>query len=343
MNVPAMPTFRTALLAAAALLLTACGSDSPEQAPAPVDPASPEAPIAVSLVLNWFPEAEHGGYYAALVHGYYEEAGLEVEILPGGVDVPVVPMVDTGKVDFGVTNADNVLLGRAQGAEIVALMAPLQTSPRSLIVRDDSPIRSFDDLRNVTVAMSPKATYSTFLRRTLPLEGVTVVPYPGNVAPLLTGQVDALQAYIISEPFVAEQQGTPVRNLLVADLGFNPYTSLLTTTEATLAERPEMVQAMVTASLRGWEHYMRDPEETNAYIHQQNPQMGPEILAYGAEKMNQLVFPGNMPPEQLGAMESDRWQTLASQLVDIDVLDEEEAAAEKVRDAFQTEMLEEAR
>src|SRR5436190_673086 len=68
---------------------------------------------AVTLQLNWFPEAEHGGFYAALVHGYYRDAGLDVKILAGGPDTPVLQQVARGAATFGVVNADNVLFGRA--------------------------------------------------------------------------------------------------------------------------------------------------------------------------------------------------------------------------------------
>ena len=74
-----------------------------------IDPTLP----SVTLQLNWFPEAEHGGYYAALAEGYYQEAGLNVKILPGGPDTPVLQQVARRAVTFGVANADNILLGAA--------------------------------------------------------------------------------------------------------------------------------------------------------------------------------------------------------------------------------------
>src|SRR3990172_12386968 len=75
--------------------------------------------IDVTLQLNWFPEAEHGGFFAALVHGYYQEEGLNVEILPGGPETPVVQQVARRAAPFGVVNADNVLFGRAQQPPVV--------------------------------------------------------------------------------------------------------------------------------------------------------------------------------------------------------------------------------
>ena len=71
----------------------------------------------VQLALNWFPEAEHGGYYAALVHGYYADEGFDVEIIPGGPGAPVIQEVVVGRVGFGVVNADQILLGRAEARD----------------------------------------------------------------------------------------------------------------------------------------------------------------------------------------------------------------------------------
>ena len=98
------------LYAIVALLLLGCSSGkTPDE-----KPARPDGLTQVRLALNWFPEAEHGGFYAALVHGYYQKRGLQVEILGGGPDAPVIQRVATRAVEFGITNADDVLNVRAQ-------------------------------------------------------------------------------------------------------------------------------------------------------------------------------------------------------------------------------------
>ncbi len=69
------------------------------------------APVHVELALNWFPEAEHGGYFTALVKGYYRDAGLDVKILSGNASSAVLQRVARNQVAFGVENADRILLG----------------------------------------------------------------------------------------------------------------------------------------------------------------------------------------------------------------------------------------
>ena len=272
----------------------------------------------VSLVLNWYPEAEHGGYYAALVHGFYEETGLKVTILPGGPNAPVLQKVDRKSVTFGVTNADRVLLGRAQDANVVAVMSPLQTSPRCIMVHESSGIETLAGLKDLTLAMNSGATWAQFLRKRLPLENVRVVD-GASVAKFLEDKNYAQQGYVFSEPFVARSKGGDPRSLLVSELGFNPYTSLLIAHGDTIAEQPDTVRKMVEASIRGWQKYLESPDETNRYINKQNPKMELDILAFGAEALQPLCVDESTPIEQLGKMTEARWQTLANQLVEVEV------------------------
>src|SRR6266576_579177 len=79
----------------------------------------------IKLALNWKPEPEFGGFYAAP----YSKHGLAVEVLPGGTGTPTVQMVGAGSVDFGIVSADEVILARSNGNDVVALFAVYQDSP----------------------------------------------------------------------------------------------------------------------------------------------------------------------------------------------------------------------
>ena len=304
-------------LALVTVLLLGCRPPDPPNAP----PNRDAGKTRVTLQLNWFPEAEHGGFYAALVHGYFAEEGLDVRILPGGPGVQVVAQVAAAQADFGVANADRILVGQAQEARTVALLAPLQHSPRCIMVHADSGIRQFGQLRNLTLAMSNTATFSLFLQRRVPLEGVQIVPYPGNVARFLLEKNYAQQAYVFSEPFLAREQGAEPHNLMVSDLGFNPYTSCLISHPGLIADRADVVQRMVRASRRGWRKYLESPGETNRFIHDQNPEMPLDILQFGAEQLRDLCLDQVTSPEQIGRMEIERWQTLSEQLIEAEVFD----------------------
>jgi NitT/TauT family transport system substrate-binding protein len=270
-------------------------------------------PRRVTLALNWFPEAEHGGFYAAQVHGYFAEEGLAVEIRPGGPGAPVIQQVATRRVEFAVTNADEVLLGRDRRAPVVAVLAPLQDSPRCIMVHEQSGIRSLLELRDLTLAVGSGKPYAKFLLSRLGPVPLTIIPYQGNVGMFLQRPDFAQQAYVFSEPFVARQQGAHPHCLMLSEIGFNPYTSVLICHEQLIAEDRELVAKMVRACVRGWRQYLDDPRETNQAIAALNPEMGLDILDYGAEVLRTLCLPDNLPSDQLGRMTAARWRELAQQ------------------------------
>ena len=320
----------------AALLGCSHGTDRNQANPSPAGASSSASQVDVDLMLNWYPEAEHGGYYAALAHGFYEQQGLRVRILPGGPGVPVLSQVASGRVAFGVSNADTVLLGWAQEARTIAVLAPLQVSPRCIMVHEKSGIRRMSDLKNVTLAMNPSSTFSLYLQKKLPLPGVRIVPYSGNVAQFVIDPQMAQQAYTFSEPYVARQRGSDPHCLLVSDLGFNPYTSLLITGRETLDQRPEIVRKMVAASIRGWQQYLRDSSAANRLLSQQNNEVDSGLLDYGAQQLRPLCVTPDVPLERIGRMTLQRWQTLMQQLVEVGAV---EPAAVQVDSVFTTKFL----
>jgi len=275
----------------------------------------------VTLQLNWFPEAEHGGYYAALVHGFFAAEGLDVEIIPGGPRTPVIQKLVANQTTFVVGNADQVLTGRNQEAEVTALFAPIQMSPRCIMVHASSGIERLDQLQNMTLALSAGRAFALYMQKKLSLEGVRVVGYSGSIAGFLNDNNFAQQGYVFSEPFHAEQQGGDPHVLMVSELGFNPYASLLITRSDTVDAKPALVAAMVRASRQGWQTYLESPEKTNAAIHQENEEMGLEILDYGATVLKDLCLPDAMPAVRLGDMTQQRWMQLRDQLAEIDLVD----------------------
>ena len=306
-------------LLVSAMIASGCSSDKSD-APAlsPKDLANAEQSAAkpidsVELALNWLPEAEHGGFFAADVHGLFAERQLKVKIIPGGPGVPVIQNVATGKATFGVTNADQVLLQRAQEADVVAIFAPIQQSPRCIMVHKKSGITKFEALKDMTLAINANQSFLGYLKKRLPLTNVQIVPFQ-STAPFLNDERLGQQAYVFSEPFLVQQQGAEPVNLMLSDIGFNVYTSVLITRAEIIEKQPDLVRRMVAACQLGWRKYLDEPEQTNEHIHSLNKEMGPEILAFGTRALKPLCEPN------LGTMTLERWQTLAEQLVEAGAL-----------------------
>lgn len=297
----------------------------------------------VTLALNWYPEAEHGGFYAALVHGYFKEEGLNVTIRPGGLNVPVIPDVATKVVDFGVDNADKLLLLRAQDADVVAVMSPLQNSPRCIMVHKKSGFTRLEDLQNAksfTLGINAPNPFAQYLTKTLNLKHVQIVPNPKGVADFLERSEFGQQAYSFSEPFLAEKLGGDPQCLMLSDIGFNTYTSTLLTRRELIDKQPDLVARMTRASVRGWKKYLSEPDETNRYIHSKNQEMGLDILAFGAKALRPLCLPEGFDEKNLGQMTSERWETLVSQMIDIGQIKQDAGKPLKAGDAFTLSFLE---
>jgi len=288
-------------LVVAAVWLAACGQSS--------------SPDAVRIALNWFPEPEHGGYFAA------DGDGLSVDILSGGPGVPVVPRVASREVDFGVVNADDVVAARAAGVPVVAVLAPIHRSPWCVMVHARSGIERLADLHDVTLAMQAGTPELAWLERTVRLERVRIVPYSGSVAAFLASDRYAQQAYVFSEPIIARTKGADPRCLSIAETGFDPYASVLVTSEALLREHPERVRAVAAASAAGWRRYVDEPDATNALILVHNPEIGRAVLAEGAAALRPLVLDDAAQRSGVGSMDPARWATLVRQMREIGAIE----------------------
>lgn len=137
--------------------------------PSAADDTGAETTVLVQL--NWYPEAEHGGVYQAAADGTYAEADLQVEIRPGGRATPVAPELALGRVHFAFANADDVVVYRREGMDIVAVLAAMQDSPRCILVREDSGVKSFEDLAGMTLQRQTGRPFLKFMRSRNPGQG----------------------------------------------------------------------------------------------------------------------------------------------------------------------------
>jgi NitT/TauT family transport system substrate-binding protein len=277
----------------------------------------------VTLLLNWYPEAEHGGFYAAQVLGIFEQYGLDVEIRPGGKTIVVPQELILGRVQFGVANADDVLVARNQDLDLVGLMAPIQDGPRCILTRKDSGIDSFEKLKNVKLQIDSTRPYVPFLKsKGLIQEGVEVVPYFGSVAQVVADKGVACQGYNFSEPFMARKEGVEVNELMLSSIGYNPYASLLVTTEKFVKSKPEICEKMVKASIEGWKKYLENPEATNVIILKNNKQgLDKAALDFGVGAMKKLCIPEGTSSSVMGQMSLERWTQLYDTLASLKLID----------------------
>lgn len=314
-------------------LLGACGSEE-EGSEAEADSSELEE---AKLVTNWFAQPEHGGNYAALVEGMYEEEGLEMEIEPGGPEISATQIVASGDADFGYTSGEDLVIARDEGIPLVAIGAIFQESPYVLISHEGQ-VDSFEDLQDKTVFTATAVGYWEYIKEEYELDGVEERAYTGSLAEFVDDENAVTQGYMTSEPYSLDEQDVDIDYLKVSDSGFESYGNVIFTTEDMIENEPEKVQAFMNATVAGWEHYRDTPDETNTYLQEQNPDLTEEKMEYSKEAMDEIVYGGDAEENGFGYMEADNWQSLQDNMNHLELTDSDE----DIEEAFNMEFLEEA-
>ncbi len=275
----------------------------------------------MKLALNWVPEPEFGGFYAAKEGGSFTAEKLDVDIQGGGAGVPVVQMVATGRAEFGIAGADEVLTARSHGADVVALFATYQTSPQAIMAHASRGATGIADLlKDGQIAIEPGLPYAAFLKKKYGDIKAKVVPYDGGVAHFLADKDFAQQCYVASEPLAAKKKGSDPQVFLVADEGFNPYVGVVITSRSLARDKPDVVKAFVRSVRAGWKEYLADPALANAAMAKLNTSMDAETFAAAAAAQKPLIEAGDAASKGVGTMTKERWETLAKQLAELGML-----------------------
>jgi NitT/TauT family transport system substrate-binding protein len=233
-------------------------------------------------------------------------------------------MVGAGTVPFGIVSADEIVRARANGNTVVALFAVYQANPQGIMTRASRGFKSIADVFKTpgTLAMERGLPYSEFLRNKYGFDKLKIIPSPfGDLSLYRTDENYAMQCFVTSEPLAAKKTGIAPQTFLIAESGYNPYTTVLATSDSYLKSNPQTVKAMVQAVREGWEAYLSDPAATNALMAKLNPTMDAQTFIESADAQKPLIAGDASNPAPLGSMTEARWQTLIQQLVELKVID----------------------
>ena len=246
----------------------------------------------VSFGTNWLAEGEHGGFFQALADGTYKSYGLDVTIVPGGPNVNNRILLAAKKLDFDIA-ANNLqsLDAVANKVPVVAVAAIFQKDPQVFIAHPESKVKTLDDLKPLTLFVSKEGmpTYFQWLKSEHGFSEDRVKPYTSNAQPFLADRNSAMQGYVTSEPFAIEQKAKfKPTVILLADYGFNAYSTFIETRTDLVENNPDLVQRFVDASIIGWYNYLYgDNKAGNALIKKLNPEMTDALLDYSVAKMKE--------------------------------------------------------
>src|SRR5438477_7691645 len=276
----------------------------------------------VSFGTNWVGEAEHGGFFQAAAAGTYRKYGLDVTLLPGGPNANNRMLLVAGKIDFFM--AANTLMSFdavANNVPVVTIAAVFQKDPQVLLTHPELKITKLEELKPLTLLVSKEgiSSYFQWLKSEYGFNEKNVRPYTFNPQPFIANPQSAMQGYVTSEPFAIEKAaGFKPGIILLADHGFNTYSTLIETRREVIDKKPDLVQRFVDASIIGWYNYVYgDNSAGNAMIKKLNPEMTDELLAYSVAKMKEygIVDSGDSLRNGIGAMTDDRVANFFNKMV----------------------------
>jgi len=284
-------------------------------------PATENGLAPVRLQLDWYPQPEHGGFFAAQLLGYYKAEGLDVTILPLPQYGSSAQLVAGGQVDIGLGSSDQILEWASNGLPLIAVSATMQHDPQAIMVHANSPIHNFPDLEGHTIAAQTGATWLKFVISRYKLHSVRQVPSTLSIANFLADPNYVQQIFVTSEPFFAKQAGADVRTFLISSSGYDPYRVAFTSRDF-LTQHPDVVAKFVRASIKGWQAYLRDSAATNAMLLKLNPALNPAQEIYTAQALHNGGFITGDEPSgaQTGHMTAARWQAGYEQLKSLGIL-----------------------
>jgi NitT/TauT family transport system substrate-binding protein len=268
----------------------------------------------VSYQTNWRAQAEHGGFYHAVAAGIYRKYGIDADIRMGGPQQNPSQLLLGGRVDMIMSNSFEAINYARENIPFMCIASIFQKDPQVLISHPGVGNDTLAALKGkpILVGAGGRTSYWPFLRAKFGFTDEQIRPYTFNIQPFLADKQMSQQGFLSSEPYAIQQAGVNPVVHLIADAGFDNYNTTINISNKMVAEKKDLVQRFVTASLEGWAAYMKGGpaiEAANALIKKDNPDMSDDKIAYAIKVMNEkgIVNSGDALTLGVGAMTDVRW------------------------------------
>ncbi len=304
-----------AIAVALASLLAACseGDDGGSEGGGDLTP--------VKLQLQWLPQAQFAGYYAAVEQGYFEEEGLEVEIIPSGGDIVPQDALANGDVDYAIAWVPKVLGSVEQGAELTNVAQIFQRSGTLQVSWADSGIESVADFEGKKIGSwgfgNEWEIFAAMAAEGLDSSTVEIITQDFNMNAFLQGDIDAAQAMIYNEyAQILESENPDTGDLWQPeDLNVIDYNEVGTAmlqdaiwadTERLESdeEYQETTVKFLKAVIKGWVFAAENPEEASEITIGEGSGWGPSHELWMVNETNKLIWPS---PNGIGVMDEAAW------------------------------------
>jgi NitT/TauT family transport system substrate-binding protein len=278
--------------------------------------ASPgQALERLSFMTTWRAQAEHGGYYQAVAKGFYQDCGVELVIRQGGPGVDGKQLLVAGAIDTMSASFNEIaLLVNVAGFPAKAVMAMFQKNPQILMAHADAPYATLADMKDrpIMIGQTSRSTFWPFLRAKYGFTDAQIRSYTAQIAPFMADKLAIQQALITNEPHrVQVESGEVPKTFLLADHGYGAYASATIVPQKLIDSKPEAVQCLVNASIKGWIDFMKDPARAVALIRKDNPDNPDDVVAYSMKMLEAagILETAETAKYGLGTMNDERWRS----------------------------------
>jgi NitT/TauT family transport system substrate-binding protein len=295
---------------------------------------APASLFKITVQLDWVAEPEHGGFYQAQAKGYFKDAGLDVEIIPGGPNAFVMQKLATGKADIGQGDSTNTLLAIAQEVPVIQIGAVFQNDPSVLMLHAENPVRRFEDLNGKTIMARPEWAFIPYLKKKYGIE-FQLIPQNFSMTNFVANKDLIQQGYYIAEPYhILKAGGAMPRFLYAWDAGFDAY-AVLVANKSWAARHPAEARAFLKAYIHGWQDYLEnDPAPAHALMKQANANNTDEFMLFSRKMIiDEKLVIGRGPdggPAMIGRISPDRFATQIRQLEELGILPKGKLTADQV-------------
>ena len=289
--------------------------------------------VKVRVQLDWIPEPEHGGFYQAQAKGYFADAGLDVELMPGGANTFGMQKLAGGLADIAQSDSTNTILAIQAGAPVIQVGAVFQNDPSVLMLHADNPVNRFEDLNGRTIMARPEWAFIPYLKKKYGID-FNIIPQNFSVGNFIADKNFIQQGFYIAEPYHITQGGArPPKFLYAWDAGFDAYTVLVANRSWARANSAAL-KAFMAAYIHGWRDYIEgDPTPAHSLMKRDNPQLSEGFLKFSRDmiiKEKLVVGRQARDSRQIGQISRERFQTQIDQLESLDILPRKALSIERV-------------
>jgi NitT/TauT family transport system substrate-binding protein len=282
-----------------------------------------------TMRLEWVIQGQFAGPLLALDKGYYKEAGVDVELLPAGPDLKPAVTVAQGTDSFGIGHPNQVISARANGAPLVTVLQLGHRSATVYVARKETGIKTIKDMKGHSVGLwfgGDEQEFLAMLRAAgIDQNDVKIINQGFDIIAWLNGDYEVMQATIYNELQQVYRQGIKKEDLVLLDprdSGVAMVNTGIFTTEQIIKERPEAVQAVVSATLRGWKETLANPEEAAKIVVKYNSEMKVDEQVDQIKAMGEMFCSGPTLEGKFGQSVMSEWETVQKVLLDAKLIDQ---------------------